>query len=43
MKRIIGERREIEWEKLREGDKPRETLNSGKQRVTEGEVRGRMG
>ena len=29
MKGIIAERRETEWEKL-EGDKPRETPNSGK-------------
>ena len=42
MKGIIRERRETEWEKIREEDKPWETPNSEKQRVVEGEVGGRM-
>ena len=43
MKETIRERRETEWGKTKEEDKPRETPNSGKQRVTEGEVGGEKG
>ena len=42
MKGTTRKRKETEWGKIREGDKPWETPNSGKQRVAEGEVGGKM-
>ena len=43
MQRTIREGGETEQEKIREEDKPRETHNSGKQRVAGGEVGEGMG